>query len=265
MAADVSRGVGASVPRAAPGPGPAGTGWTAGRIVALVAGSILTLLSVVLLCGAGVLAWADQEQQGGYLTTGTATYSTGGYALASNPVKLHGLWRWLGGFTGEVRIRVTATSPGTPVFVAIGPAADVSRYLAGVSYTSVSALGDHDITQHLGSVVPAAPATALDWAAQASGTGTQTLRWTVRSGDWMVLVMNAEASPGVTVRADAGVSSPVLPSLAGELLAAGIFAGLTGAALVVIAVRLATSRRSVALLTGKGPRSPRARRLPGRR
>jgi hypothetical protein len=241
MAADVSQGAGAGVSE--PGtPVPDRKGWTAGRIVALVGGSIMILLSVVLLGGAGVLMWADQEQ-GGYLTTGTATYSTGGYALASDPVRVHGLWGWLGRFTGEVRIRVTAASPGTPVFVAIGPAGDVSHYLAGVSYTSVSALGDHDITQHLGSMVPAPPSTALNWAVQARGTGTQTLRWTVRSGDWMVVVMNPDGSPGVTVRADVGVSSPVLPSLAGELLAAGLLAGLTGAALVVIAVRLAAGRR----------------------
>ena len=120
----------------------------------------------------------------------------------------------------------------------------MSRYLTGVSYTSVTALGDHDVTQHLGTVRPVPPAAALNWAAQARGAGTQTLRWTVRSGDWMVVVMmNPDGSPGVTVRADLGVSSPVLPSLAGELLAAGILAGLTGAALVVIPARLAAGRR----------------------
>ena len=242
MAADVSRGAAPDVN----GPGgsvPARKGWTAGRIVALAAGSIMILFSVVLLGGAGVLAWADQGQQGGYLTTGAATYSTGGYALASDPVRVHGLWGWLSGFTGEVRIRVTATSRGTPVFAAIGPASAVSHYLAGVSYTSVSALGDQHVTQNPGSMVPAPPSTALDWAAQVRGAGTQTLRWTVRTGDWMLVVMNADGSPGVAVRADAGVSSPVLPSLAGELLAAGLLAGLTGAALVVMAVRLAARRQ----------------------
>jgi hypothetical protein len=141
---------------------------------------------------------------------------------------------------------VTATSPGTPVFVAIGPAADVSHYLAGVSYASVGALGDQDVIQHLGRMVPASPAAALDWAAQTRGAGTQTLRWTVRTGDWMVVVMNAAGSPGVAVRADVGVSSPVLPSLASELLAAGLWADLTGAALVAMAARLAAGRREVA-------------------
>jgi hypothetical protein len=245
MAADVSRRVGAvvgepDVPLAAPSAGPPSrrSGWTPGRVVALVAGSFLILASVVLLVGTGVLTWADQEQQGGYLTTGTATYSADGYALASDPVSLHGPWGWLGEFAGEVRIQVTATRPGAPVFVAIGPADAVSRYLAGVSYTSVIALGDQDVIQHPGSLVPAPPA-ALDWAAQARGAGPQTLRWTVRSGDWMVVVMNADGSPGVTIRAEMGVSSPVLPSLAAELLAAGILAALTGAMLVVISARLA--------------------------
>ena len=58
---------------------------------------------------------------------------------------------------------------------------------------------------------------ALGWVAQAEGAGTQTLRWTVRGGDWMVVVMNPDGSPGVTVRVDVGVSSPALPWLAGEL------------------------------------------------
>jgi len=234
---------GPAVPPSPPAPPDARAGWTPGRVIALVAGSALILLCLILLSGAGLLTWADQEQQDGYLTTGTATYSAGGYALASDPVKVHGPWGWLGRFAGEIQIRVTATSPGHPVFVGIGSDSDVSRYLAGVRYASVTALGDHDLTQHPGTVVPARPATALGWAAQAQGAGTQTVRWMVRSGDWLVVVMNPDGSPGVTVRADAAVSSPVLPALASGLLAAGITAGLLGAALVVIPLRLAARRR----------------------
>jgi hypothetical protein len=230
-------------PPAPPLPAAPKASWTAGRVIALAAGSVLILVCMVLLAGAGVLTWADQGQQGGYLTTGSGTYSTDGYALASDPVNLHGAWGWLGRFAGEVRIRVTATRAGQPVFVAIGPAADVSRYLAGADYTSVTAVGDHAVTQHPGSAVSAPPSTALHWAAQAQGAGTQTLRWTVRSGDWTVVVMNPDGAPGITARADAGVSSPVLPALAGELLAAGLTAGLIGAALLVIPVRMAAGRR----------------------
>jgi len=251
--AGLPRGVGSGVAepgspvvpgRPAP-PGPAATpgGWTVGRIVALAAGSVLSVLCLVLLSVGGILTWADQQQQGGYLTTGTARYSTGGYALAGNPIHLHDGWGWLGRFADEIRIRVTATRPGRPVFVAVGPAAGVSRYLAGVSYTAVSAFGDQDVRQHLGPVVPAPPSPAVDWAGQAQGTGTQVLRWTVRSGDWVVVVMNPDGSPGVTVRADLGVSSPALPWMAGELLAAGIMVGLLAAVLIVIPVRLAADAR----------------------
>jgi hypothetical protein len=52
MAADVSHGVGDGGSTAAPGPDPARKGWTVGRIVALVAGSILVLACVALLGGA---------------------------------------------------------------------------------------------------------------------------------------------------------------------------------------------------------------------
>ena len=53
-----------------------------------------------------------------------------------------------------------------------------------------------------GSAPPPAPATALNWTGQAAGTGTVTLRWPVRSGNWMLVVMNRDASAGVTVQAD---------------------------------------------------------------
>jgi hypothetical protein len=241
MAADIYHGAGSGVGDPVPPSGPelvqVGEGWTVARLVTLVAGSVLILLSVVLLAGAGVLTWADQAQQRGYLTTGTATYSTAGYALTSNPATLHGPWGWLGRWASEVRIRVTASRPGAVVFVAVGPAGDVSRYLTGASYTSVTALGDQDVTIHPGAALPAPPATALPWTTQASGTGTMTLRWPVSSGNWLLVVMNHDGSPGVAIRADVAVSSPVLPSLAAGLLVGGLAGGLVGAALVVVAAR----------------------------
>ena len=225
-------------------PATAGGGWTTGRVVALVTGSVLLLISLALIGGGGALTWADQEQlHSGYLTTSTATYSTGGYALASAPVDLRSTWGWLGRFVGQVRIRVTSADPSRPIFAGIAAAGDAGRYLTGVSHTTVAAFGDRDTTGHPGTAVPAAPAAALPWVARAEGTGSLTLTWTVTDGDWMVMVMNPDASPGITVRADAGVSSPALPWLAGELLAAGVLLGVAAAALIIVPVRLATRPR----------------------
>ena len=61
-------------------------------------------------------------------------------------------------------------------------------------------------------------------------------------GHWMVVVMNQDASPALTVRAEAGMSAPALAWLAGELLALGLLTGVVAAALIVVPVRLASGR-----------------------
>ena len=216
----------------------AASGWTTGRIIALATGSVLLLISFALMAGGGTLAWADTGQlRSGYLTTSTATYSTSGYALASDPVGLHGGWGWLHLFADRVRVRVTSSDPSRPLFAGVAATGEVKRYLGGVSYTTVNA---DDVTGHPGARVPAAPAAALPWAAQAQGTGSLTLSWEVQEGDWTVVVMNQDASAGLTVRAEAGLSALALPWLAGELLAAGLLLGLTAGALIIVPVRLAS-------------------------
>jgi hypothetical protein len=227
----------------APTPVPAGSGWTTGRIIALAAGSVLLLISLAFIAGGGTLVWADTEQvHSGYVTTSTATYSTRGYALTSDAIDLHGL----GLFVDEVRIRVTSSDRSRPLFAGIAATGDVERYLGDVSHTTVRG---HDVTDHPGTGVPAAPAAALPWSARAQGTGTLTLTWAVRDGDWTVAVMNTDARPGLSVRADAGISALALPWLASELLADGLLTGLVAGALIVVPVRLASRR-------GPGATSP---------
>jgi hypothetical protein len=214
----------------------AGSGWTTGRIIALAAGSVLLLISLALIAGGGILAWADTGQvHSGYVTTTTATYSTRGYALASDAITLHSR----GLFVDQIRIRITSSDPSRPLFAGIAATGDVERYLSGVSYTAVDG---RDVTDHPGSGVPAAPAPALPWAARAQGTGNLTLTWAVRDGDWTVVVMNAGARPGLSVRAEAGISALALPWLAGEMLGAGLLTGVAAAALIVVPVRMASTR-----------------------
>ena len=73
------------------------------------------------------------------------------------------------------------------------------------------------------------------------GTGKLTLTWAVRDGDWTVVVMNADARPGLSVRAEAGLSALALSWLAGEMLAVGLLTGVTAAALIVVPVRMASA------------------------
>ena len=64
--------------------------WTAGRITALVIGSLLVLASLGLLSGGAVALWADvtQRDAAGYVTTDVHTFSTSGSALATEPAEL---------------------------------------------------------------------------------------------------------------------------------------------------------------------------------
>jgi hypothetical protein len=207
-----------------------------------VAGSLLALVSLGLLGGGGTLLWASHAlRQDGYVTTGTATYSARGYAIASERVSL-GWGPLLTGLVGDVRIRVTAGSPDRPVFVAIGPADQVAAYLSGTAYTTVTGTGAGSVAVHQGTSPPAPPRTSGIWVAEATGPGTQLLRWTAQEGNWTAVAMNADGSAGVRGRADAGVSAPGLSRLAAELLAGGIIACALSIALIWVPIRLAARR-----------------------
>jgi len=63
-------------------------GWTAGRIVALVIGVLLVLVSLALVALGGAATWLETHKDHGYVSTGSRTLSTPGYALASNRLDL---------------------------------------------------------------------------------------------------------------------------------------------------------------------------------
>ncbi|HEX9358481.1 MAG TPA: hypothetical protein VF933_32305 [Streptosporangiaceae bacterium] len=58
----------------------------------------------------------------------------------------------------------------------------------------------------------------------------------------MVVVMNRDGAPGLTVRADAGVTVPALPWIAAGLLAGGVLFAAGGVLLIVLPARRASAR-----------------------
>ena len=181
------------------------------------------------------------QRQAGDLTTGATTLSTGGYALASDAISLPS--QTSGAFAalvGKVRIRATAPDPAKPIFIGIAPAAAVARYLTGVPYTTVSGFGartDLRVTSHPGTATPLPPASLPIWTTRAAGTGTRSISWTPRSGDWTVVVMNPGATRGVTARADVGATVPGLGWIVAGLLAGGLLLVVVGVVLIVVPVR----------------------------
>ena len=210
----------------------------------MIAGSVLVLLSLGLLGGGGTALWAQTLRQGGYVDFGTAGYSTTGYALAMASgtigVDVAGSrWDPASALIGTVRIRVTPASGSGPVFIGIAPAGAADRYLTGVSYAIVRGTIDHHGTyaEQAGSAPAVLPASAGIWTAQASGPGTQTLTWAVKSGDWMIVAMNADGSRPVSVQVNAAATLPALPWIATGLLIGGFACLIGGALLIAIPLR----------------------------
>jgi hypothetical protein len=141
-----------------------------------------------------------------------------------------------GRLLGNVRITVVPQADDTDLFVGIGRTAEVDRYLDGVARTvhSADGWGTRDVA---GAPPTAAPAAGARWVAQASGPGTQQLVWAPRDGDWALVLMNADASPGVYAGARVGAQLPWLGWGGGLALALGAVLMVAGVAGILLATR----------------------------
>jgi hypothetical protein len=185
--------------------------------------------------------WADGTQrEGGYVTTGVHDFSTSGSALATVSTGLGSAgvgWLYAPGLLGEVRIRVTPTSPEQALFVGIGPSKDVDRYLAGVNHTVITEFWEEKTEAVAGGAPAAAPATQDFWVASSAGSGTRTVEWDPTDGSWTVVVMNADGRPGIVVGADLGARMPAVLWIAIGVLIAGAVLLAGGGLLVAGAIR----------------------------
>jgi hypothetical protein len=227
---------------------PRTSGWTASRITALVIGGLLALISLSLLGGGGMALWADSTQRGGgYVTTGVHEFSTAGSALATEPTDLGRAgvgWLYSPSLLGEVRIRVTPASQGARLFVGIGPAAAVDRYLAGVDHTVITDFWGSTADTVTGGAPASPPGTQDFWVASDTGTGTRSVVWTPTGGSWSVVIMNADARPGVGVSGDLGARIPSLLWIAIGLLIVGAVFAMAAAFLIMGAVRRIRATRA---------------------
>jgi hypothetical protein len=221
----------------APAPVTTGSGWTNGRIASAVAGGLLTLVALGLLAGGGVLLGVDRlARDGGYVTSGTRTYATAGYAVVSDTISIGDTgpsWLYASRILDKVRVRVTPDT-ARRVFVGIGPAAAVATYLDGVDRLRVSDLTSRHATRVAGTSPASAPTATKVFTSYAAGPGQQTLVWPVRGGDWTLVVMNADGARAVAVHADIGATVPALPWIAAALLAGGVVVLAGGVALIAV-------------------------------
>ena len=218
-----------------------------GRIIMIVVGALLALIGFGLLAGstAGVVTYATQRTDG-YFQTGEVRLASATSAITSDQVDLEsdpGDADWLidRGALGSVRLTIDPGRSGTPIFAGIGPSADVAAYLDGVSHDVIRDFElspDRVLYRRVpGESTPEPPGDQSFWVAQVTAEQADELTWEVESGDWTVVLMNADASRGVDLDARLGIKVDwLLPALIG-LLALGLVLLAGGAVLVIFGSR----------------------------
>jgi hypothetical protein len=216
--------------------------WGVGRILGVVFGVLLLLPGLGLVIGGGVLLWADQgNRTDGYVFSETDDFTTQGYALVSERIDLATGADWfpLSAALGTTRAEVTAVDPGTELFVGIAPLAEGTAYLDGVERSVIDDLGTVAIDEVLvpGGAPSGPPGDEEFWVAETSGSGTQRLDWEPAEGNWLFVVMNADASAGVAMDARVGATAPGLLGLAWAVLGTGLLLVVVGTLLLFLAIR----------------------------
>jgi hypothetical protein len=205
-------------------------------VLGVIAGLALAAGGIALM----VLFGSDGIYDAPHQRIDTATH-----ALVSEPVDLKhdAPFDSFGDVT--VRLAAQATENGA-VFLGVGPARDVDKYLRGASYDVVTEWrygNDHNAISKRrvdGAATPAPPTEQRFWQVDASGNGEQRIVWKLRSGTYKLVVMNADAAAGVDVRGRWGIEIPWIFPLGIGLLAAGFVALVVGVLLLVLGIRART-------------------------
>ena len=218
---------------------------TTGRIVILLVGALTALIALALTAGAAALlyGYVAERDDDGFFMTRHEELTTPLYAVVSEKVDIEsGTPDWLLDQLGDVRL--SARPESKPVFVGIGPSADVDRYLGSVPHTRVDDL-DFDPfrweTEQVadGSDAPSPPGEQDFWAASASGGDEVTVEWDVESGEWSAVIMNADASRNVEVAVAGGAKAQILLWFGIGALLVGLLLGATAIFLIRLSLQRA--------------------------
>jgi len=226
----------------------------AGKIVLLVFGIIVLLISLVLLLAGGGLMWAEKalRDSQGFYTTPAIQLEKDSHAIVTEPANIDfgGDWEWLswlgvrdpGDFL-SIKIEGSSNDPKKQIFIGVAEVEDLKAYLEDVEYDEVSDFrirrASLDYTNHPGTSEPPAPTNQAFWTASAYGTGTQSLEWGIEEGTYSVALMNEDGSRGLSLSASVGVK---VPPVVGGIGVALLVVGLVFLGVAILMIYLAARR-----------------------
>ena len=206
------------------------------RTALIAAGVVLTAAGVAVT--AGGLALAALGGTDGTLSTGPHHHATSATAVVSDEGDLGGTGLLP---NGDPTVKVSVEDSDKPVFVGIGPAEDVDRYLAGSTVQTVSDFDlwpfQLDTSTKEGDRQPGSPLDETFWVTQSDGETSASASWKAQDGSYRIVVMNADGSPGVDVDGSVSLRVPLLGTLAKTGLAAGGTLVVIGVPLLIAGLR----------------------------
>ena len=213
------------------------TGWIIVGAVIIVSG-FLTAIS-----GGALLALFGSDR---VLSSGEHQVSTPTTALVADLGRITNVdgFQYL---MGSPTLHVTAENDAEgPIFIGIGRADEVDRYLADVSTDRVADLElspfELNSVRHNGSGTTGAPAEQNIWVASATSSDAE-LSWEIRDGHYEIVMMNADGSLDVQAQTRIGVSMQDSTALWSLVIGAGVVIMVIGGVVVVAASRRGSNGR----------------------
>lgn len=212
------------------------------KTVLIVIGAILTL------CGLGcvvpgaliaTVAGTDNTLSSDFHAIGTATP-----ALVSETARISDATPAGGSAVPGTTLRITGRSD-EELFLGVARASDVDRYLDGVAVEQVQDLEltpyRMDTLRRDGELRAEPPVEQDFWVASASGR-SPTLVWPVEEGDYRIVIMNADGSPGVFGEAQFGLQIRGLFGIGLGWVIAALLVAAVGIVLLILGIRHKTPK-----------------------
>ena len=188
--------------------------------------------SFLLAVGGGIAVAVPDDD--GWVTTGPVGFSTDSAALVAEDIEIDFGDKVANGRTfvswGEIPAELEVDSRnGKNVFIGIARQDDARAYLSGVALDRLTSFDDGHDVEHVAGTYRATPPGESDiWVAS---TVDGTLEWDIRSGDWAIVALNADGSPGIDLGVKASAQVPFLTAIGIVLIVVGV-AGMTAGGLL---------------------------------
>ncbi len=210
------------------------------RVFLIILGALAMLSGFgCAVSGFGTYLAVDSD---GYISSKPGELSTATSALVAQTLELEDRSDDPGFREGKVRIRVRAERlDGGEVFIGVGSEDAVGEFLLGTGYAHMTGI-EFDPLSFDENIVPGSqparpPEDLPAWIASVSGPGKQELNWRVRRGENAFVIMNADGSQGVAVRAELAVKFPYVCGFGIAFMVIGTLVFVLGIFLVVLPLR----------------------------